>query len=134
MLFRSVTPTSQIVGTQAVMNVIMGERYKMNPKESQGLMRGEYGRLPAPVNEEVRRKVIGDQKIITCRPVEDKSYGAKHLAEFKKEMGQYLTQEEDVLSYALFPQVAEKFFQARQASQLQLDNSILDRKNNAMPL
>ena len=65
-----VTPTSQIVGTQAVMNVITGERYKMNPKESQGLMRGEYGRLPAPVNEEVRRKVIGDQKVITCRPAD----------------------------------------------------------------
>ena len=129
-----VTPTSQIVGTQAVMNVIMGERYKMNPKESQGLMRGEYGRLPAPVNEEVRRKVIGDQKVITCRPVDDKSYGVKHLDEFRKEIGQYITQEEDVLSYALFPQVAEKFFQARQASQVGLDNSVLDRKNNAMPL
>ena len=129
-----VTPTSQIVGTQAVMNVLTGERYKMCPKESQGLMRGEYGRLPAPVNEQVRKKVIGDQKVITCRPVDDPSYGVKHLDEFKKEMGQYYTQEEDVLSYALFPQVAEKFFQARQASQLGLDNSVLDKKNNAMPL
>ncbi|MBR6221104.1 MAG: oxaloacetate decarboxylase subunit alpha, partial [Clostridia bacterium] len=129
-----VTPTSQIVGTQAVMNVLTGERYKMCPKESQGLMRGEYGRLPAPVNEQVRKKVIGDQKVITCRPVDDPSYGVKHLDEFKKEMGQYLTQEEDVLSYALFPQVAEKFFQNRQAKQLGLDNSVLDKKNNAMPL
>ena len=66
-----VTPTSQIVGTQAVMNVIAGERYKMNPKESQGLMRGEYGKLPAPVNEEVRRKVIGNAKVITYRPADD---------------------------------------------------------------
>ena len=65
-----VTPTSQIVGTQAVMNVLAGERYKMNPKESQALMRGEYGRLPAKVNEEVRRKVIGDAKVITCRPAD----------------------------------------------------------------
>ena len=129
-----VTPTSQIVGTQAVMNVLTGERYKMCPKESQGLMRGEYGRLPAPVNEAVRKKVIGDQKIITSRPVDDPSYGVKHLDEFKKEMGQYYTQEEDVLSYALFPQVAEKFFQARQASQIGLDNSVLDKQNNAMPL
>jgi len=129
-----VTPTSQIVGTQAVMNVLTGERYKMCPKESQGLMRGEYGRLPAPVNETVRKKVIGDQKVITCRPVDDPSYGVKHLDAFKKEMGQYYTQEEDVLSYALFPQVAEKFFQARQASQIGLDNSVLDKKNNAMPL
>ncbi len=129
-----VTPTSQIVGTQAVMNVIMGERYKMNPKESQGLLRGEYGRLPAPVNEEVRKKVIGDQKVITSRPVDDPTYGVKHLDEFRKEIGQYIMQEEDVLSYALFPQVAEKFFKDRQASQLKLDNSVLDTKNNAMPV
>ena len=129
-----VTPTSQIVGTQAVMNVITGERYKMNPKESQGLMAGEYGTLPAPVNEEVRKKVIGDRKVITCRPVDDPHYGAKHLDEFRKEIGQYITQEEDVLSYALFPQVAEKFFIARQASQLKLDNSVRDEKNNAMPI
>jgi oxaloacetate decarboxylase alpha subunit len=129
-----VTPTSQIVGTQAVMNVITGERYKMNPKESQGLMAGEYGTLPAPVNETVRKKVIGNRKVITSRPVDDPTYGVKKLAEFRKEIGQYITQEEDVLSYALFPQVAEKFFQARQASQLQLDNSVLDKKNNAMPI
>ena len=129
-----VTPTSQIVGTQAVMNVITGERYKMNPKESQGLMAGEYGTLPAPVNEEVRKKVIGSRKVITCRPVDDPNYGAKHLDEFRKEMGQYYTQDEDVLSYALFPQVAEKFFKARQASQLQLDNSVRDEKNNALPI
>ena len=129
-----VTPTSQIVGTQAVMNVITGERYKMNPKESQGLMAGEYGTLPAPVNETVRKKVIGSRKVITCRPVDDPSYGVKHLDEFRKEIGQYYTQEEDVLSYALFPQVAEKFFIARQAAQLGLDNSVRDAKNNAMPI
>ena len=126
-----VTPTSQIVGTQAVMNVICGERYKMCPKESQGLMRGEYGRLPAPVNEEVRRKVIGDQKVITCRPAD---LLKPELEGYRKEIGQYITQEEDVLSYALFPQVAEKFFKARQAKQLGLDNSVLDTKNNAMPI
>ena len=126
-----VTPTSQIVGTQAVMNVITGERYKMNPKESQGLMRGEYGRLPAPVNEEVRRKVIGDQKVITCRPAD---LIKPELEGYRKQIGQYITQEEDVLSYALFPQVAEKFFKARQAAQLGLDNSVLDTRNNAMPI
>ena len=126
-----VTPTSQIVGTQAVMNVICGERYKMCPKESQGLMRGEYGRLPAPVNEEVRRKVIGDQKVITCRPAD---LLKPELEGYRKEIGQYITQEEDVLSYALFPQVAEKFFKARQAKQLGLDNSVLDTKTKAMPI
>ena len=129
-----VTPTSQIVGTQAVMNVLCGERYKMNPKESQGLMAGEYGRLPAPVNEDVRKKVIGDRKVITCRPVEDPSYGVKSLDDFRKEIGEYYTQEEDVLSYALFPQVATKFFQARQAKTIGLDNSVRDAKNNAMPV
>ena len=126
-----VTPTSQIVGTQAVMNVICGERYKMNPKESQGLMRGEYGRLPAPVNEEVRKKVIGSQKLITCRPADEIK---PELEKYKKECARWYTQDEDVLSYALFPQVAPKFFEYRQAEQLKLDNSVLDKKNNAMPV
>ena len=126
-----VTPTSQIVGTQAVMNVLSGERYKLNPKESQGLMRGEYGRLPAPVNEEVRRKVIGDAKVITHRPADDI---APELEKYRKEIGQYITQEEDVLSYALFPQVATKFFEYRQAQQLKLDNSLLDKENHVMPV
>ncbi|MBR3504792.1 MAG: oxaloacetate decarboxylase subunit alpha [Clostridia bacterium] len=126
-----VTPTSQIVGTQAVMNVLAGERYKMNPKESQGLMRGEYGKLPAPVNEEVRRKVIGDQELITCRPAD---LLKPELENYRKEIGEYITQEEDVLTYALFPQVAQKFFQARQAKTIGLDNSVRDAKNNAMPV
>ena len=126
-----VTPTSQIVGTQAVMNVIAGERYKMNPKESQGLMRGEYGKLPAPVNEEVRKKVIGNAKVITYRPADDLK---PELEKYRKECARWYTQEEDVLSYALFPQVAPKFFEYRQAEQLKLDNSVLDKKNNAMPV
>ena len=126
-----VTPTSQIVGTQAVMNVIAGERYKVNPKESQGLMRGEYGKLPAPVNEEVRRKVIGNAKVITYRPADDLK---PEMEKYRKECARWYTQEEDVLSYALFPQVAPKFFEYRQAEQLKLDNSVLDKKNNAMPV
>ena len=126
-----VTPTSQIVGTQAVMNVLSGERYKLNPKESQALMRGEYGRLPAPVNEEVRRKVIGDAKVITHRPADDI---APELEKYRKEIGQYITQEEDVLTYALFPQVATKFFEYRQAQQLKLDNSLLDKENHVLPV
>ncbi len=126
-----VTPTSQIVGTQAVMNVISGERYKMNPKESQGLMRGEYGRLPAPVNEEVRKKVIGNAKVITNRPADDIP---PELEKYRKECARWYTQDEDVLSYALFPQVAPKFFEYRQAEQLKLDNSVFDKKNNALPV
>ncbi|MBQ1935786.1 MAG: pyruvate carboxylase subunit B, partial [Clostridia bacterium] len=107
-----VTPTSQIVGSQAVMNVLSGERYKMCPKESKGLMRGEYGRLPAPVNEEVRKKVIGDDEVITCRPADLIS---PELEGYKKEAEAYIEKEEDVLSYALFPQVATKFFEGKKA-------------------
>ena len=126
-----VTPTSQIVGTQAVMNVLSGERYKMNPKESQALMRGEYGRLPAKVNEEVRKKVIGNAKVITCRPADNLK---PELENYRKEASQYIQQEEDVLSYALFPQVATKYFEYRQAASLKLDNSLLDKENKVLPV
>lgn len=107
-----VTPTSQIVGTQAVMNVLSGERYKMVPKESKAVLRGEYGALPGLVNEEVRRKAIGDDKVITCRPADQIGPELEKYAAEMKEKGIGKT-EEDVLSYALFPAVAEKFFAAR---------------------
>jgi len=126
-----VTPTSQIVGTQAVMNVLSGEPYKMNPKESQALLRGEYGRLPAPVNEEVRKKVIGDQKVITHRPADDIP---PELDKYREEIREYYQQEEDVLSYALFPQVAIKYFQYRQAKQLGVDSTMLDKEAKVMPV
>jgi oxaloacetate decarboxylase alpha subunit len=126
-----VTPTSQIVGTQAVMNVLSGERYKLNPKESQALMRGEYGRLPAPVNEEARKMVIGDDKVITGRPAD---LLTPELENYRKEISQYIQQDEDVLSYALFPQVATKFFEWRQAQSLKLDNSLLDKENKVLPV
>ncbi len=126
-----VTPTSQIVGTQAVMNVIAGERYKMCPKESQGLMRGEYGRLPAPVNEEVRRKVIGDAPIITKRPADDIP---PELDKYRAEIGDYMQQEEDVLSYALFPAVAKKFFEYRDAAQKGLDSTMFNRQDMTHPV
>ena len=126
-----VTPTSQIVGTQAVMNVLGGERYKMVTKESKGLLRGEYGRLPAPVNEEVRKKCIGDEKVITHRPADDI---APELDKYREEMKQYMEQEEDVLSYALFPQVATKFFQWRQAQKLQADPTAFDKQDGTMPV
>ncbi len=126
-----VTPTSQIVGTQAVMNVLGGERYKMVTKESKGLLRGEYGRLPAPVNEEVRKKCIGDAKVITHRPADDL---APELEGYRKEIAQYSQQDEDVLSYALFPQVAVKFFQWRQAQQLKADPSAFNTQDGTMPV
>ncbi len=126
-----VTPTSQIVGTQAVMNVLGGEAYKMNPKESQALLRGEYGRLPAPVNEEVRKKVIGNAEVITHRPADDIP---PELDKYREEIREYYQQEEDVLSYALFPQVAIKFFQYRQARQLGVDSTMLEKETQVMPV
>ena len=113
-----VTPTSQIVGTQAVMNVISGERYKMVPKESKALLRGEYGKLPAEVNEDVRKKAIGDDKVIDCRPADLLEPELEKYAAEMKEKGIGKC-EEDVLSYALFPQVAEKFFAVRDAAPLE---------------
>ena len=105
-----VTPTSQIVGTQAVMNVIAGEPYKMVPKESKALLRGEYGTLPAEVNEDVRKKCIGDDEVITCRPAD---LIEPELEKYKAEAGDLAKCEEDVLSYALFPQVAAKFLETK---------------------
>lgn len=105
-----VTPSSQIVGTQAVMNVIMGERYKLVPKESKGILRGEYGQLPGKVNEEVRKKCIGDDEVITCRPAD---LLEPELEKIRAEVGDKAKCEEDVLSYALFPQVYLKFWEQR---------------------
>lgn len=105
-----VTPTSQIVGSQAVFNVLTGERYKMATKESKGVLRGEYGQLPGEVNEEVRKKVIGDENIITCRPAD---LIPPELHKYRIEAKYLAKCDEDVLSYALFPQVAEKFLKER---------------------
>jgi oxaloacetate decarboxylase alpha subunit len=126
-----VTPTSQIVGTQAVLNVLAGERYKMVTKETKGLMRGEYGRLPAPVNPDVQKKVIGDAPVITCRPAD---LLEPELDKYREEMKQYYTQEEDVLSYALFPQVATKFFEYRAAGKYKVDSTLLDAQNKVHPV
>jgi len=105
-----VTPTSQIVGSQAVLNIISGERYKVFTKESKGLLRGEYGQLPGEVNEEVRKLAIGDDEVITCRPAD---LLEPELAKYTEETKDIVKKPEDILSYALFPQVALKFFEAR---------------------
>jgi len=105
-----VTPTSQIVGSQAVLNVLSGERYKVFPKESKGVLRGEYGRLPAPVNEEVRKKALGDAELVCCRPAD---LLEPEFEKYKAEAGELAKSDEDVLSYALFPQVAPKFLEER---------------------
>lgn len=110
-----VTPTSQIVGSQAVLNVLSGERYKVFTKESKGLLRGEYGRLPGEVNEDVRKKAIGDEDVITCRPADLLEPELDKYREECKSVPGFNGSEEDVLSYALFPQVATKFFASRLA-------------------
>ena len=110
-----VTPTSQIVGSQAVLNVLSGERYKVFTKESKALLRGEYGRLPGEVNEEVRKKAIGDGEVITCRPADLLEPELEKYREECKNVPGFNGSEEDVLSYALFPQVAAKFFASRLA-------------------
>jgi len=114
-----VTPTSQIVGTQAVMNILGGERYKLVTKESKALMRGEYGQLPAPVDPAVQKKIIGDDEVITCRPAD---LLKPEYEKFKEEIGDLARSEEDVLSYALFPQVARTFFEHR----LEKENGMTD--------
>ena len=108
-----VTPTSQIVGTQAVMNVIVG-KYKAFPKESKALLRGEYGALPGEVNPEVRVMAgIAPEEVITCRPADNI---APELEKYKEEFRDIAKSEEDVLSLALFPQVAPKFLKMRDGS------------------
>ena len=108
-----VTPSSQIVGTQAVMNVISGERYKMVTKEFKGLVRGEYGKTPLPIAEDIKKKIIGDEKQITCRPADNLK---PELEKLRADVAEYIEQDEDVLSYALFDQVAIKYFEHRRAN------------------
>ena len=126
-----VTPTSQIVGTQAVLNVISGQRYKMFTKESKAVLAGEYGRLPGEVNEEVRKLAIGDKAVITCRPADLLQPEYDKCVE---QAGPLAQSEEDVLSYALFPQVAEKYFQARAARKEAAEQPVEDTSNEVRML
>ena len=113
-----VTPTSQIVGNQAVLNVIMGERYKSVSKEFKGIVKGEYGRTPAPIKPEFVKKILGNEKPITYRPADDLK---PELDDLREKVKPWMEQEEDVLSYALFEQVATKFFENRKAKKYGLD-------------
>lgn len=115
-----VTPTSQIVGTQAVMNVIMGERYKMVTKEFRGLIKGEYGKTPCDINPEFRKQIIGNDTPITTRPADSLK---PELDSLRKQIAEYTEQDEDVLSYALFDQVAIKYFKHRKAEKYKLDET-----------
>ena len=129
-----VTPSSQIVGTQAVFNVLMGERYKVATKETKGILQGKYGQTVKPFNSSVVDKVLSDAEkaeAITCRPAD---LIEPELDKLEAEMKQYKQQDEDVLSYALFPQVAMDFFKYREAQQTGVDAKAADTKNGAYPV
>ena len=126
-----VTPSSQIVGTQAVLNVLMGERYKMVTKESKKILTGQFGKTIKPFNKEVQKKCVGDAKVITCRPAD---LIEPQLPKFEAECAKWKQQDEDVLSYALFPEVATEFFKYRQAQQEKVDVASADTKNKAYPV
>ncbi len=126
-----VTPSSQIVGTQAVLNVISGERYKTTTKETKAVLAGEYGQPIKPFNKEVQKKVIGDKEPITCRYAD---LLEPELEKLEKEIAQYKQQDEDVLTYALFPQVAIDFFKYRDAQQKKVDVQAADSEAKAYPV
>ncbi len=126
-----VTPTSQMVGTQAVFNVITGERYKMVPKEVKAYVKGMYGKPTVPIKEEIVHKIIGDEEVITSRPAD---HIDPQLKAIREEIKEYLEQEEDVLSYALFPQVALKFFEYRQAQNYKIDSDLLNKQDKTYPV
>ena len=126
-----VTPSSQIVGTQAVFNVLMGERYKMVTKETKDVLAGKYGKTTKPVDPELQKKALGDVEPITCRPAD---LIPDELDTLREECKQWIQQDEDVLTYALFPQVAVDFFKYRQAQQTKVDATVADTENGAYPV
>ena len=126
-----VTPSSQIVGTQAVLNVLQGERYKMITKETKDVLAGKYGKTTKPVDPELQKKALGDEEPITCRPAD---LIPDELDTLRKECAQWIQQDEDVLTYALFPQVAVDFFKYRQAQQTKVDATVADTENGSYPV
>ena len=126
-----VTPSSQIVGTQAVLNVLSGERYKMVSKESKKLVKGEFGQTIKPMNQEVVKKILGDEPQIKNRPADNIK---PQLKDFEKEMSFYKKQDEDVLTYALFPNVAKEYFEYRMSKDTNVDSKLVDRENAVYPV
>lgn len=126
-----VTPSSQIVGTQAVFNVLMGERYKTVTKEFKGVVRGEYGKTPVPIDPEFRKKIIGDAEPIDCRPAD---LLKPELEKLREECAEWIEQDEDVLSYAQFGQVAVKFFEKRRNAKYGIDGKHGDKENQIHPV
>lgn len=126
-----VTPMSQMIGTQAVMNVIMGERYKMIPKEIKEYVKGQYGRSPSKINEEIVKKIIGEEKPITCRPAD---LIEPQFNKFKDEIKEFATSTEDILSYALFPEVAKKFLEEKWSKKYKIETSLYNSKDCTHPV
>lgn len=126
-----VTPMSQMVGTQAVFNVITEERYKMIPKEIKDYVKGLYGQSTVPINEDIKEKIIGNDEVIKGRPAD---LIKPQLEGFKEEMKEYLEQEEDILSYALFPQVAMNFFKKRWAKKYEIESTLYNEKEKIHPI
>ncbi|HHZ06521.1 MAG TPA: oxaloacetate decarboxylase subunit alpha [Clostridiales bacterium] len=126
-----VTPTSQIVGTQAVLNVITGERYKMCTNEFKGLVGGKYGTTPMPIDKDFQKKIIGNEKPVTCRPAD---LLEPELDKLRNEIPQWIEQEEDVLSYAQFPKVAVDFFKKRRDAQNGINSDKVDMENMVHPV
>ncbi len=126
-----VTPTSQIVGSQAVFNVITGERYKMVTKEFRAMVHGDYGKTPAPISEEFSKKILGDDTPITYRPADKIE---PEMDKLKEEAAKWERQPEDVLTYAMFPQVAPKFFKSRNEKDQGVDGEHVDYNNKSVPV
>lgn len=126
-----VTPTSQIVGTQAVFNVVLNERYKMIPSEVKAYVKGLYGKPAVEISEEIKKKIIGDEEVITVRPAD---LLPPQLEKYREEIKDYYEQEEDVLTYALFPQVALKYFSLRKAKKYKIDENLVNEKDMTYPV
>ncbi|MEE0264293.1 MAG: oxaloacetate decarboxylase subunit alpha, partial [Acutalibacteraceae bacterium] len=126
-----VTPTSQIVGTQAVFNVIMGERYKMCTNEFKGLVGGKYGTTPVPVDPKFRKSIIGNEKPVECRPAD---LLEPELDKLRDECKEWADQEEDVLTYAMFPKVAVDFFKKRRQKEQGINGALVDMDNKVHPV
>jgi oxaloacetate decarboxylase alpha subunit len=126
-----VTPTSQIVGTQAVLNVVMGERYKMIPNEVKMVVKGMYGRTTVPIKEEIVKKIIGDEEQITCRPAD---LIEPEMDKIRKAAARYMEQEEDALSMAMLPKPAEDFFKSREQKKYAIDLNLLNEEDMVYPV
>lgn len=126
-----VTPMSQMVGTQALFNVILGERYKMVPKEIKDYVRGLYGKPPYPIKEDVKQKIISDEEPISCRPAD---LIEPQLDKFWEEIKEFAESEEDVLSYALFPEVARKFLENRWMEKYSIESSMYNEEEKTHPI